>query len=211
MLSINITAPDLEPEIKNLALLGKQVSGPAILRAAGKQLETDLQYHFSVRNSEPNKQGFPKRNFWAGIAKSTKFDSTSISDSEAIVVVNAPAISQKVFGGTITPKSGRMLAIPMNAEAYAAGSPRALNTNFLRLLVTKRKRVFLVENDSTLKPKGKKGYKPGMSFGGRFWYQLVPKVTQQPDPRALPDENYLLGSVMSAIRGVLDAQIDRAT
>ena len=204
MISINITAPDLAPEIKRLSELGKGIPAPArILGAAGKQLEGDLRDHFAARNQEPNKQGFPKRNFWAGIQSSTAL--ASVSDSEAVVAISAPAINQKVYGGTITPKRGRMLAIPLNAEAYAAGSPRALNANFLRILVSKSKKVFLVENDPTLKPKGKK---PGMSFGGRFWYRLVPSVTQEKDPRALPDESYLYGSVMSAIRGVLDAQVE---
>jgi hypothetical protein len=207
MLSINITGPDLAPEIKRLSSIDRQVSGTAILKAAGKQLEIDLRDHFSARNQEPNKQGWPKKNFWAGIAEATAL--ASVSDNEATVSVSDPAINQKVFGGTIKPKPGRNLTIPQNAEAYTAGSPRNLPANFLRLLVTRSGKVYLVENDPNLRPRGKKGYKPGMSFAGRFWYRLVPSVTQAPDPRALPEESYLEGSVMSAIRGVFDAQIKK--
>jgi len=208
MLIINITAPDLAPEIKRLNDLGR--GGPApqrMMKVAGKQLETDLRDHFTARNAEPNKQGWPKKNFWAGISRSTAL--ASFSESEAVVSVSEPAINQKVFGGTITPKRGRNLAIPQNAEAYAAGSPRNLPANFLRLLVTRSGKVYLVENDPTLRPRGKKGYKPGMSFSGRFWYRLVPSVTQAPDPRALPYESYLEGSVLSAIRGVFDSEFEK--
>lgn len=197
MLSINITAPDLGPEINRLQRMPSEPR--RIMNAAGKQLEGDLRDHFQARNQEPNKQGFPRKNFWAGIANKTLFSSMSLSGDEAVVTVSDPAINQKVYGGTITPKRGRALAIPLIGEAYKAGSPRALQNNFLRLLVTKAGKAFLVERETT---KGK-----SMSFAGRFWYQLVPKVTQAPDPRALPEPSYLEGSVLAAIRGVIEPEI----
>jgi hypothetical protein len=195
MLSINITAPDLGPEINRLQRMPSEPR--RIMNAAGKQLEGDLRDHFQARNQEPNKQGFPRKNFWAGIGRATAL--SSYSASEAVVTVSDPAINQKVYGGTITPKRGRALAIPLIGEAYKAGSPRALQNNFLRLLVTKAGKAFLVERETT---KGK-----SMSFAGRFWYQLVPKVTQAPDPRALPEPSYLEGSVLAAIRGVIEPEI----
>lgn len=205
MLTINITEPAMPEELKSLPEL---LARPRpLLAAGGNQLASDLRDHFGERNEQPNKRGWPKKNFWAGIRSATAL--ASVSDDSAIVSISDPAINQKVFGGTITPKRGRMLAIPENAEAYVAGSPRNLPAGFLRLLVARSGGVYLVENDSSLQPKGKKGSKPGMSFSGRFWYHLVPSVTQDPDPNALPDEDYLYGSVMFAIRGVLDAEIER--
>jgi len=205
MLTITITEPAMPEELKSLPAF---LAHPKpLLAAGGKQLVGDLRDHFGARNEEPNKMGWPKKNFWAGIRRSTEL--AEVSDSEAKVSISDPAINQKVFGGTITPKRGRNLAIPQNDEAYMAGSPRNLPAGFLRLLVARSGGVYLVENDSSLRPKGKKGSKPGMSFAGRFWYHLVPSVTQEPDPNALPDEDYLLGSVMYAIRGVLDTEIER--
>jgi len=205
MLSVKIESPDVDREIKRLSDIGGDFT-PA-LKAGGKQLETDLRDHFAARNQEPNKEGWPKRNFWAGIRRSTAL--SSFSASEAVVLISDPAINQKVYGGTITPKRVRNLPLPMNADAYRAGSPRELQTNFLRLIVT-RSGAYLVEREAVnIRPRGGKkvGYRPASEMGGRFWYHLVPSVTQQPDPRALPDESYLEGSVLAAIRGVLDAEI----
>jgi len=210
MLSINIQSPDLAPEVTRLIALEKSVEPVRILKAAGKQLETDLQDHFSARNSEPNKRGFPKRNFWAGIRRSTAL--ASVSDSEAVVSISNPAINQKVYGGTITPKSGRALALPMNADADKAGSPRALPTNFLHLIVTKSG-VYLVEREATkigLSRRKKGGYRPTGEMGGRFWYHLVPSVTQKKDERALPEPSYLEGSVTAAIRGVFEKELEKS-
>jgi len=212
MLSIQITSPGIEPEIKRLSELGKSVEPRRILAVAGKQLQDDLQDHFTARNSEPNKQGWPKKNFWAGIANATKFDSASVSDSEAVVVVNDPAINQKVYGGTIRPTHARNLAIPMNEDAYKAGKPSAIQRNFLRLIVT-RSGAYLVEREAVnIRPRGGKkvGYRPASEMGGRFWYHLVPSVTQAKDERALPDASYLEGSVMSAIRGVFEKELEKS-
>ena len=39
-------------------------------------------------------------------------------------IIASPEFAHKVRGGTITPKRGKFLALPLRAEAYAAGSPR---------------------------------------------------------------------------------------
>jgi len=208
MININISGPDLAPEIKRLADIGGDFT-PA-MKAGGKQLEKDLRDHFAARNEEPNKQGWPKKNFWSGIRRATAL--VYAVATEAVVSISDPAINQKVYGGTITPKRVRMLAIPMNADAYKAGSPRESQTNFLRLLVT-RSGVYLVEREATnIRPRGGKkgGYRPASEMGGRFWYHLVPSVTQAKDERALPNESYLEGSVMSAIRGVFEKELEKS-
>jgi len=203
MLTINITEPAMPEELKTIP---KFLANPRpLLAAGGRQLVSDLQDHFAERNDQPNKKGWPKKNFWAGIRGATAL--AEVSDNSATVSISDPAINQKVYGGTITPKRGKMLAIPLIADAYVAGSPRTLPINFLRLMVARSGGVYLVENDSTRAPKGRN--KPGMSFAGRFWYHLVPSVTQDPDPNALPNEDYLYGSVLYAIRGVLDNEIER--
>ena len=205
MLTINITEPEMPEELKRLP---EFLANPKpLLAAGGKQLAGDLQDHFGIRNDQPNKRGWPKKNFWAGIRSATAL--AEVSDDSATVSISDPAINQKVFGGTITPKRGKMLAIPENADAYMAGSPRNLPAGFLRILVSRSGGVYLVENDSSLRPKGKRGSKPAMSFAGRFWYHLVPSVTQDPDPNALPNEDYLYGSVLYAIRNVMETKIER--
>ena len=77
----------------------------------------------------------------------------------------------------IRPKRGKFLAIPLTAQAYKAGSP---GEGRLELFFIKRRgsrRGFLAQRDD----------------GGalRLQYALLPRVVQDPDPRALPDMDAL--------------------
>ena len=114
----------------------------------GKRGEIEARAHFESRNSEPNKQGWPRQQFWARIRTATAF--TSADDSGAVVTIADPAINQKIYGGTITPKEGTYLALPAIAEAYGR-SPRSLPnlTALIRWRDGQRRAVALVENYST--------------------------------------------------------------
>jgi hypothetical protein len=111
-----------------------------------------------------------------------------------MIVVASAAIAHKVKGGTITAKRGKMLAIPLTAEAYKAGSPREANMPGLFLM--KRKgdvgRAFLAIADPQpggSKParSGKKGLQAKDTGGIRPQYLLIRSVNQRADPRTLPD------------------------
>ena len=75
--------------------------------------EKRLRTHFRELNGRPNKQGWSKSNFWGKIAGSMQV----FSDGNAgVVQVNDPALNLKVFGGTVTPKTSKLLAIPLQEE-----------------------------------------------------------------------------------------------
>jgi hypothetical protein len=82
--------------------------------------------HFRAReasgDSKRARKGWRSRHFWAAAARATTV--TAVSDSRATVTVASREVAFKARGGTVTPKRGKYLAIPLRAEAYAKGSPR---------------------------------------------------------------------------------------
>ena len=54
----------------------KLANKTALMKRVGKAFEVGLQAHFRRLNNRPNKRGWRKTNFWAGIAKATTFISS---------------------------------------------------------------------------------------------------------------------------------------
>jgi len=152
-----------------------------IYAACGARLEYVVRRHFMRRNREGNKQGWPSSGFWAreGAGKTAL---SRVTEHSAEVVISSPAIAHKIEGGTIRPKRARLLAIPASARAYSAGSPSAGRWASGEL--------FLV------KPRGKNPFLAtgsGDTITPQYW--LVPRVTHQPDPDALPDEGVIADEI----------------
>ena len=82
-------------------------------RVAGNAVANTLKTHFRKRNQEPNKEGWAKSGFWAQIR-----DSVQVLDegSGVIVQINDPRFNLKYYGGTVTAKRGKALAIPLHEE-----------------------------------------------------------------------------------------------
>lgn len=164
-----------------------------------RRVFNDLKTHFIERNREPNSMGWPKKNFWRkeGIDNLGK---GPVDDTSATVAIASPAIGHKITGGTITPKRGKYLAIPLTPEAYKAGSPR--EANMPGMFVIRRKgdtaRAFLcVADDLGAKPlKGAKAMAP-RDRGIRPQYMLVRSVTQRADPRTLPETETLAAGLQA--------------
>ena len=141
-------------------------SSRALMAAMGKRAEKELRAHFLGKNSQPNKKGFPRSNFWSRrIRANTALN--EIGADYAVVTIAAPEMAQKVFGGTITPKESKYLALPMVAEA-ANRSPRL----FADLHFEPRR--------------GGKVKGALVDASGKTIYLLATSVTQAPDPTALP-------------------------
>jgi hypothetical protein len=188
-LQLNVTVDTTQAEaaasgLKNLTPL---------LRVMQRRGVNELKKHFAARNAEPNSMGWPKTNFWNREGRDNT-GAGELTDQSAMIVVASAAIAHKVKGGTITAKRGKMLAIPLTAEAYKAGSPREANMPGLFLM--KRKgdvgRAFLAIADPQpggSKParSGKKGLQAKDTGGIRPQYLLIRSVNQRADPRTLPD------------------------
>jgi len=209
-LTIDTNTPEIASKLRRLPAL---LAHPKpLLQAAGEQLAKDLRAHFTARDKQPNAKGWPKRHFWANIARATSL--TSVTDDSAEVVIDEPAINLKVYGGTVTPKRGKYLAIPAIPEAYQAGSPRELPTDFLQFVPPKNgKSAMLIERDNNVVIRSK-GYRKALKrkgnqlgWGGRIWYYLARKTHHDPDPDALPPTAALETSIYTAITDALNRRL----
>jgi hypothetical protein len=165
--------PNIASNVQNWA---KVMQEPRSLNAAmGKRVEIELRGHFRRRNAEPNKRGWPKKNFWNRIAKSTAL--TEATDRDATVTISDPAFGMKLRGGVIKAKRARNLAIPLTAEASVAGSPGEGG----------------IEGLFAIKPEGARAAFLARQTGTtlEFLYLLVPKVNMPRDPEALPPDGAL--------------------
>lgn len=101
-----------------------------------------------------------------------------------MVRINHPHVAIHIYGGHISPKKAKMLAIPVTAEAHGK-SPRGIKD---------------------LRPVWSGGRPVGLALGQKMYYvfkrgQRIPK-----DPRALPPDDKVLKAVNSAARIFLRRQ-----
>lgn len=175
------------PELTKVAMGLRHPS--SLLKRIGKRVEQELQQYFIRRDSEGNQKGWWRSHFWnREIAHNTKFQGAT--DTEATVSISNAKFLQKLYGGTITAKTGKMLAIPLTSEAKKKGPPRNWTARFLApgnwnssnaLFVLKTPHnAFLARKVGT-----------GKSATIERLYLLVSSVTQQPDPRALPPKMFM--------------------
>lgn len=187
MISVTINDSGVKAALERA---GAAVSRP-LMALLGKQAEVEIRKHFRGRNSKPNKHGWTKKNFWEREgARNTAL--TEVTDSSATVSIASAAIGFKITGGTIRPKRGAALAIPLTAEAYAAGSPREWD-----------------QPERLFRPKGRNFLATGDGKGGiKAMYALVKSVTQAADPDALPGMDTLGEKLAESTRRYMARKIE---
>jgi hypothetical protein len=123
----------------------------------------------------------------------------------AIVTISSPEFVHRLKGGTIRPKRAKTLAIPANAEAYRAGSPREADKDQLDDLPLHQGNLVgaLIRRFQTIIRKTKKGFKAVREVGGEVWFWLVRSVTTKPHPNEAPNRAALNASVLDEARKVL--------
>jgi hypothetical protein len=201
-LSITLSSDAVSADLRDLYA---QTGAKTLVRLAGKTVETELRRHFMRRNSQGNKQGWPSKGLWRDIGNRTALGAVGGGAlyASAEVAISHPAILIKIFGGTITPKRGKYLAIPAHATAYAAGSPREGATPELKVAYAYNPAIgswmkALIEEESS------------EDSPGAVWYWLARKTTHTPDPDALPGEAFLQSRVDDTIESYLRRQLTRA-
>jgi hypothetical protein len=141
----------------------------------GKFAEGYLRAHFATRERQPNKRGWPKQHIWARIRSATAL--REVSDTDAVVSIASPEFAHKLDPKNPVQAKRKMLAIPLTAEAYAAGSPR--EGVLQGLFVWKRKGAVSRGSGVYLAQHVGKAL--------RVQYALLPQVSHAADPNALPD------------------------
>jgi hypothetical protein len=181
---------------RNRAILDSLQSTRPLMARLGKTAETIMKNRFEDLQRRPNARGWPKRNFWNQVRQSTAL--TGLSEREATVAVSDPRYALQLHGGTVRAKRASMLAIPLHAEAYQAGSPGEGSARLPNLFVLRRRGgrgAFLAEAES---------------FANRgtlrLWYVLKPSVTVPRNPDAMVSE----GDMAAALDGEATAYLERA-
>ncbi len=164
MITIKLEKDEVTPHLRRLLKEGQ--SNSALSMVMGRAASNELKKHFREKNKTGNKLGGKRTNFWGRVAESV----SSVPVGGKIPITH-PAIAQKVFGGTITAKNRKNLAIPISPKAHGK-SPRVFP--LLQFAMTRSGTKLL-------------GLKDGE--GGMEWlYVLKPSVNQDPDPTALPKD-----------------------
>lgn len=177
MLTVKIAKDEVTPDLRRL--LREAAPGGPLYKVMGRAGANALRKHFRARNSQGNKLGGKRTNFWSRVAQSVNSPKTAAG--KIVVPINHPAIAQKVFGGTIRPTKAKNLAIPIDPRAHGK-SPRVFDA--LSFLMTAAGTKLLGTKEA----------------GGVFraLYVLKKAVTQRPDPDALPDDAVVVSALSRA-------------
>ena len=143
---------------------------PALMADLGKALERDLRDHFRTLEGRGNEKGWPSKHFFIREG-ADKTAMTEYSAAHAVVGIASAAMAHRLRGGTVRPKRGKHLAIPLTEEAYKKGSPREWD-----------------DRTALFRPKGTHILARKLD-GDRLeaMYALVESVTHRARPETLPD------------------------
>lgn len=196
MIAINIT-DTLTPHHRQV--MGTLASMRPLMARLGKTAEVIIKNRFEDLNRRPNKRGWPKKNFWTQVKRSTGLN--NVGEREATVAISDPRFALQYYGGTVSAKRSRFLAVPLTAAAYAAGSPREGATPNLFVLKSRSGRgAFLAEAEA---------------FAGRgtvrLWYALKASVKVPQNPDALPPEGDISAALNREAVAYLDAVAAKGT
>lgn len=159
-------------------------AGPAGRKIAAQEAETCTRRHFTALDQSRHRSAKGTDSFFVKARKGTR---GIVRGENVVVSIDALGIALRRYGGTVTPKRSKYLAIPDSDNAAAIqNSPRRVpGLHFRRNASGNGGRL----TDST----------------GRVFYWLVKKSVHQPDPSVLPTAD----DFDSAITPVIQAHLDR--
>jgi hypothetical protein len=172
-----------------------------------------LQAHFSAKNLQPNRNGWPKTHFYAQAARGVQ---GRVEGEDIFIDATAPVgLRQRRYGGTITPKRVKYLTMPAAPEAYGKRAREFSNLKFAIVEDAQgRKRKALVQAESTLlsfgrkRKDGSRRIKVVGQTGGGVMYWLIRSATQAADPTVLPTREVIVTRVVRDTEQWLAAQLN---
>jgi hypothetical protein len=169
----------------------------AVMAGVGREGANQLRAHFRKKDQTDINRLAPDRreHFWRQVMNAVNAPVVSADGKTVTILINHPAIAQKIFGGDITAKRVRNLAIPEEPEAYGR-SPRVFEqeTGTKLIFIKQRENIFLAQ---------------AIAGGGlQVEYLLTPKVHQEPDPTALPPEDEFEAALIDRAEKILQRQLN---
>lgn len=160
----------------------------------------------------PNVQGWPTTHFYQKFAGNVRWlpaeNGVAVVILPAVVKGRLVSLAQRVFGGTIMPRTAKMLAIPISPASYGKGPGDFQN---LFLIIT-AKGAFLVQRGETVSENTGRT-NAGRGLGGhagrrlraelRFLFVLRAGVSQAGNRQVLPGHDEFLAAAITAAKGAL--------
>jgi hypothetical protein len=180
---VSLTIEINDKPVRDLLKKIEQV-GPAGRKIAAEEAAKCTRQHFAALAGSRHRPAAGMTNFYSRAAKATV---GRVQGEQVIVSIDALGLALRRYGGTITPKRTKYLAIPAEDNAAAINnSPRRVpGLHFRRNASGNGGRL----TDAT----------------GRVFYWLVKKSVHQPDPSVLPTAD----DFDRAITPVIQAHLDR--
>jgi hypothetical protein len=201
MISIQLTRDTMSSSLAGLVQDVRNATAAA--RAGGRGVANRLRDHFArLEQTQPNRRGFPRTHFWAGVRGSVSNPVDTASGTVGVEIAHQ-SIRQKVYGGEIKPGAGKKyLTIPAHWESYGKRAREFSNLQFAYVddegimrpaLVAQRGTATIIERAT----RGKKKFKAvAEKFALTPIYWLVKRVRQSPTPGAVPSDAELQAAAM---------------
>jgi hypothetical protein len=173
-----------------LAAQKAEMAPERLALVAGRGAQNVIRGHLLTLNrTRPNKLGGKRTEYYRSAANSL---GTTVQGGVATVSIRQRGFAQRVFGGTITPTSAKLLSIPVHAEAHGK---RAREIPGLVYGVLKSGPALFKVRDNKIE----------------VYYLLRRSVEQDPDPTILPDSAAITDGAVDAIASTLARARRRAS
>jgi hypothetical protein len=186
------------PQVKRLqAIRGELKALIDINRAAANGAANVLRDHWIARNmSVQRKPGWPASNYWTQVAESV---STTANSTEGTVHVKHPGVYYHLKGGTITPKRGKYLAIPLQPENKGVWPSEKFPSRKAAFLLTSK-----LGNKLLVTSEGK-----GKDRKLTLHYLLLESVSKPADATVLPQDSVILAAASKAAEKMITRALIR--
>lgn len=195
---IGVTVTD-KGTVQKLDALARQLKNPVgLAKVLGREASNRLKAHFREKQKTPNRLGGQRQNFWRQVMQSVNQPTVSEDGALVTIRISDPRFAQKLYGGVITPKKAKALAIPVTADAYGRAPKVLEQEEGIKLFVLSLS-----------------GQGPGTGYlatkaadgGVKVHYVLRGAVDQEADPTALPNQ----AEFNAALVARAESYVDRIT
>jgi hypothetical protein len=183
--------------IAGLGRIADRINNPdALLKVVGRRGANELQRHFRNRNTQGNKLGGRRTNFWRQVADSVN-SPVQIGPTTVRIAITHRLFLQKLFGGRITANRAGALTIPVDPLAYGRDVSRFQRETGIQLFLLRKKGGGF----SNLLA----GFVSAKQL--KVFYILSGGVDQDKDPDALPDRGRFNAAILDEADRMLARQI----